>query len=50
MRNVEEVRLIRNTKNTLTLGLVAFIAPEQELNTNRKAGVEFYASVWPEPG
>jgi hypothetical protein len=39
MRNVEGVRLIRNTKNTLTLGLVAFIAPEQELNTIKQAAV-----------
>ena len=41
MRNVEGVRLIRNSKNTLTLGLVAFVAPEQELNTI-KAGVGYY--------
>ena len=39
MRNVERVRLIRNTKNTLTLGLVAFLAPEQELNTIKQAAV-----------
>ena len=39
MRNVEEVRLIRNTKNTLTLGLAALIAPEQELNTIKQAAV-----------
>ena len=39
MRNVEGVRLIRNTKNTLTLGLVALIAPEQELNTIKQAAV-----------
>ena len=39
MRNVEGVQLIRNTKNTLTLGLVAFIAPEQELNIIQQAAV-----------
>ena len=41
MRNVEGVgvRLIRNTKNTLTLGPVAFIAPERELNTIKQAAV-----------
>ena len=49
MRNVEGVRLIRNTKNIPMLGLVAFIAPEQELNTIKQAGVGFYASMRPEP-
>ena len=53
MRNVEEVRpvrLIQNTKNTLTLSLAASIAPEQEFNTHKQAAVGFYASVRPEPG
>ena len=50
MRNVEGGRFIRNTKNTLTLGLVAFIAPEQESNTIKPVGVGYYASVRPEPG
>ena len=39
MHKVEGVRLIRNTKNTLMLGLVALIAPEQELNTIQQAVV-----------
>ena len=39
MRNVEGVRLIRNIRNTLTLGLVPSIAPEQEFNTHKQAAV-----------
>ena len=29
---------------------VALITPKPKLNTTTKAGVGFYASVWPEPG
>ena len=53
MCNVEEVRLVRligDTRNTLTLGLVASLAPEQEFNTHKQAAVGFYASVRPEAG
>ena len=50
MCNVEGVWLIRNTKNTLTLGRAASIAPEQEFNTHKQAAVGFYASVRPEAG
>ena len=50
MRNVEGVRLIRNIRNTLTLGLAASIAPEQGFNIHKQAAVGFYASVRPEAG
>ena len=44
------IRLIRNIRNTLTLGLAASIAPEQEFNTHKQATVGFYASGGPKLG
>ena len=54
MRNVEGGRREEGNTHARSRWLlgctVALRAPEQELNTNHKAGVGFYASVRPEPG